>query len=87
MVCRSGMTMSVSPVKTAELTEMSLGMWTWVGPRKHVLDWVHIGSTWRIRLNRSCAAVMRPYAKLLSPLVIIKRDTSHKQAAGTLHIA
>jgi len=34
-----------------------------------VLDRVHIGATWRIRLNRPCAAAMRPYAKLLWPLV------------------
>jgi len=27
--------------------------------------WVHIGATWRIRLNRPCAAAMRPYVKLL----------------------
>jgi len=26
---------------------------------------VHIGATWRIRLNRPCAATMRPYVKLL----------------------
>jgi len=26
---------------------------------------VHIGATWRIRLNRPCAAVMLPYVKLL----------------------
>ena len=32
---------------------------------------VHIGATWRIRLNRPCAAAMRPYVKLLWPLVII----------------
>ena len=25
----------------------------------------HIGATWRIRLNRPCAAAMRPYVKLL----------------------
>jgi len=30
---------------------------------------VHIGATWRIRLNRQCAAAMRPYVKLLWPLV------------------
>jgi len=30
-----------------------------------VLDGVHIGATWRIRLNRPCAAAMRPYVKLL----------------------
>jgi len=27
--------------------------------------WVHISATWRIRLNRPCAAAMRPYVKLL----------------------
>jgi len=26
---------------------------------------VHIGTTWRIQLNRPCAAAMRLYAKLL----------------------
>jgi len=32
---------------------------------------VHIGATWRIRLNRLCAAAMRPYVKkLLWPLVL-----------------
>jgi len=35
----------------AEAVEMSFGLWTRVGPRKHVLDRVHIGATWRIRLN------------------------------------
>jgi len=30
---------------------------------------VHIGATWRMRLNRACAAAMRPYVKLLWPLV------------------
>jgi len=30
-----------------------------------VLDGVHIGATWRIRLNRSCAATTRPYVKSL----------------------
>jgi len=36
---------------------------TQVGPRKHALDGVHIGATWRIRLNRPCAAAvsMRPF--------------------------
>jgi len=37
---------------------------------------VHIGATWRIRLNRPCAEAMRPYVKLLYvkllwPLVVI----------------
>jgi len=30
---------------------------------------VDTGVTWRIRLNRPCAAAMRPYAKLPWPLV------------------
>ena len=36
---------------------------------------VHIGATWRIRLNRRCAAAMRPYVKLLWPLVFISFQT------------
>jgi len=31
---------------------------------------VHIGATWRMRLNRPCAAAMRPYVKLPWPLVL-----------------
>ena len=31
----------------------------------------HIGATWRIRLNRPSAAVMRSYVKLLWPLVLL----------------
>jgi len=27
---------------------------------------VHIGATWRIRLNGPCAAAMRPYVKVLN---------------------
>ena len=42
----------MSCVKTAEPIEITFGMWTLVGTRKHVLDGVHIGDTWRIRLNR-----------------------------------
>jgi len=54
----------VSPVKTAELIEMPFGMWTRVGPRKHVLDGVHIVSTWLIRLGRPRVAAMRPFCKI-----------------------
>ena len=28
----------VNPAKMAEPIKMSFGMWTWVGPRNHVLD-------------------------------------------------
>ena len=38
---------------------------------------VHIGATWIIRLNRPCAAAMRPYVKLLWPLVLICYCTSY----------
>jgi len=36
VVCRS--VTLVSPAKTAEPIEMPFGLWTWVGPRNHVLD-------------------------------------------------
>jgi len=41
--------------------EMPFGLWTRVGPRKHVLDGVHIVATWRIRLNRPCAVFLSNY--------------------------
>ena len=53
----------------AEPIEMLFGVWTRVGPRKHVLDGVHIDATWRIQLNRPCAAAMRPFVELLLLLV------------------
>jgi len=34
-------------------------------------DGVHISAICQIRLNRPCAAAMRPFVKLLSPLVIL----------------
>jgi len=55
----------VSCPKTAVPIEMQLGMPSSVGPRNHVLDggahWRHLAN----RLNRRCAAAMRPYVKLL----------------------
>ena len=33
--------------------------------------WGHIGATWRIRLNRPCAAVLRPHVKLLRPVILL----------------
>ena len=44
-VCRSQMTVSLA--KTAEPTEMSFGMWTWVGPGNRVLDGGPGPDTWR----------------------------------------
>jgi len=43
---------------------------------------VHIGATWRIWLNCPCAAAMRPYVKLLWPLVTI--ITSAKEVMFSL---
>ena len=73
-VCISSVWLSVtivSPAETAEPIEMPFSVWTRVGPMKHVFDGVHIGATWRIQLNRPCAAAMRLYVKLLGLLVII----------------
>ena len=61
-VCQS--VMIVSPAKMAEPIEMPFGVWTSVGSRKHVLKGVHIGTTWRIRLNCPNAAAMQPLVKL-----------------------
>ena len=43
--------------------------WTRVGPRKHYWMGLHIGATWQIRLNRSCATVIWPHVKLPRELV------------------
>ena len=51
--------------KTTVMIEMQFGMLSDVGQGNHVLDGVHIDATWRIRLDRPCAAAMRPYVKLL----------------------
>jgi len=68
---------NVSPVKTAEPIEMSLGMWTQAGPRKHVLDGVRIGATWRIRPNRPCAAAMRPSCQITLTTFIDVHSLQH----------
>jgi len=53
---------AVSCAKMTEPIQMLFGLWMWilVGPRKHVLR----GATWRIRLSRPCAAVMRPFCQI-----------------------
>jgi len=50
----------MSCAKIAEPMDMQLGM----GPRKHVLDGEHVGATWRMRLNRPCAAAVRPFCQI-----------------------
>jgi len=62
--------------KTAGPIEMPFGIWTLMGPRKHVLD---RGCTLakldeHDRTVHPCAAAMGPYVKLLWPLVIIWDD-------------
>jgi len=29
----------VSPAKMVEAIQMSFGLWAWMGPRNHMLDW------------------------------------------------
>jgi len=56
------------PCRTAEPIEMPFGMWTWVGPRKHILD---RGAHWRHLANMiepSMCSGMQPFSKLLWPL-------------------
>ena len=51
MVCLSFVCLSVTVVsraKTAEPIKMPFWMWTWMGPRKRVLDW---GAPWRYLAN------------------------------------
>jgi len=55
----------VSPAKTSEPIEMQFGILSRASPGNHVFHEVHIGATWRIRLNGPCVAAMQPYVKLL----------------------
>jgi len=50
--------------KMAEPIEMPLWMMSEVNSRKHVLDRVHIGATWQIRLNHPCVAAMQPFCQI-----------------------
>ena len=59
----------MSCAQTAEPIEMPFGIWTPVGPRKHVLDGVHIGATWRMIEPSMCggdAAFLSNYFDHLS---------------------
>ena len=46
-----------------------LGCGLTMGAKKYVLDGMHVGAIWQIHLNHLCAVAMRPYVKLLSPLL------------------
>jgi len=73
---------AVSCSKMAEPIDLTFGCGLWWAEgstssvvyarlRQCALIGWHIGATWRIRLNSPSAAAMRPYVKLLWPLVII----------------
>jgi len=53
---------------TLQLRDVAMASWQ---PFLSFYVWVYIGATWQIRLNRPCVAAMRPYVKLLWPLVIV----------------
>jgi len=55
---------AMSCAKMAEQINMSFRLWTRMGPRKHVLLGLHIGTTWQIRLKHSCVAVMLPFCQI-----------------------
>ena len=61
----------VSPAKTPQPIEMPFGLWTRVGPRKHVLDRVHTDTTWRIPLNCPYVAAMRPFCQITGHLLLL----------------
>jgi len=42
-----------------------------------VIDGMHIGTTWQIRLNGLCTVAMQPYVNLLWPLVLNKNIFIH----------
>ena len=55
---------AVSCAKMAKPIEMSFGLWTRVGTRKHALGWMHTGATWRKPLYRPCVAAIRPFCQI-----------------------
>jgi len=67
----------VSCAKTAEPIEMSFGLLARVDPGTHVLGGMHIGATWRTRLNRPCVAAMRPFVKLVLSVVLNIESNSY----------
>jgi len=53
----------MSPATTTEPIEMSFGMWTRVGPKKHVSDW---SANWRQVANTIEPVMCDGYAAFLS---------------------
>ena len=50
-------------------TEMQFRLLSRVGPENHVLDGMRISATWRIRVNRPCAAEVRPLSNYFDHLL------------------
>jgi len=75
-VCRSVSVTIVSPAKKAELIEIPFGMWSRVGPRKYVLEEMHIVATWRIRVSRGVAFFSNYFDHLF--LLMITTVTFHQ---------
>jgi len=83
-VCRS--VTIVSPAKTAEPIDIPFGLWSLVGPMKHVLGEAHTGTNWRTRLNRQCAAAMRTFCQItLTTCYYYSNMTTVKLILGGLH--
>ena len=55
-----------SCAKTAERIEMLFGMWTWISPRKHILDGGAVGAHWRHLENTSESSMWGGDAAFLS---------------------
>jgi len=55
---------AVGCAKMAEPIEMPFGLSTRMGPRKHLLDGINTDATWRIAMNRPCAAAMRLFCQI-----------------------
>jgi len=51
--------------KTAETIKIPFGVLTCVGPTNHIiLDEIHMGATWQIRLNALCSAMLQVVATI-----------------------
>jgi len=67
--------LSVTVVNTAkQLNRSRCRLETWVVPRKNVLGGVHIDATWRIPLNRPCAAAMDLLSNYFNHVFILFTD-------------
>jgi len=55
---------AMSCAEMAEPIEMQFGLWTLIDTMKHGYMEMHIGTTWRIRLNRPCSVAMLPFCQI-----------------------